>query len=49
LNDRISKILDMVIDFAKMCEGYPAGEQWDKCLTVLAECHEECPYTEDEE
>lgn len=39
----------IVIDFAKMCESYPAGEQWEKCLTVLVECHEECPYTEDEE
>ena len=39
----------IVIDFAKMCESYPEGEQWDKSLRVLVECHEESPYIEDEE
>lgn len=39
----------IVIDFAKMCESYPQGEQWDKALRVLVECHEASPYCEDDE
>lgn len=39
----------IVIDFAKMCESYPQGEQWDKALRVLVECHEANPYCEDDE
>ena len=38
----------IVIDFAKMCETYPQGEQWDKALRVLVECHEASPYFEEE-
>ena len=40
---------DIVIDFARMCEKYPQGEQWDKALRVLVECHEASPYCEDDE
>ena len=40
---------DIVIDFARMCEKYPQGEQWDKALRVLVECHEANPYCEDDE
>ena len=39
----------MVIEFAHMCETYPQGENWDKGLRVLVECHEEMPNIEDEE
>jgi hypothetical protein len=53
LLDRIIRIYGfehpITIDIAKMCESYPQGEQWDKCLTVLVECHEANPYCEDDE
>ena len=39
----------ITIDFARMCETYPQGENWDKGLRVLVECHEEMPNIEDEE
>jgi hypothetical protein len=44
LLDRMIRIYgfehDIVIDFAKMCESYPQGEQWNKALRMLVECHE---------
>lgn len=53
LLDRMIRIYgfehDIVIEFARMCESYPQGEQWDKTLRVLVECHEANPYCEDDE
>jgi hypothetical protein len=37
----------MVIEFAKMCETYPQGANWDKGLKTLVECHEAMPYVEE--
>lgn len=53
LVDRIIRIYGfehpIAISIAHLCETYPQGEQWDRCLTALVECHEECPYYGDDE
>lgn len=52
LLDRMIRIYgfehNIVINFARMCETYPQGEQWDKALRVLVECYEASPYFEEE-
>jgi len=53
LLDRIIRIYgyehEITIDFAKMCENYLNVEIFDKTLEALVKCHEEYPYTEDDE
>jgi hypothetical protein len=39
----------LVVDFAKVLEAWPEGEQYDKCLATIVECHEKSPLIEDEE
>jgi len=53
LLDRIIRIYgyehEITIDFAKMCENYPNGENCEKALETLVKIHESRPYTEDDE
>jgi len=39
----------LTIDFAWMCERYPAGEAYDKTLRIVVECNEAHPYISDDE
>lgn len=39
----------ITIDFAKLCENYAEGVNWDRCLEVLVEAHEDHPQTDEEE
>lgn len=33
----------ITIDFAKTCESFPCGEQWDNALSTLCKAHLEYP------
>ena len=50
LLDRLIRVYgfehEIVIEFARMCE---SNNYTDKDLTVIVECHEQCPQWEDDE
>lgn len=39
----------IVVEFAKLCESYPATSAYDRSLTCLVESHEEFPMIEEDE
>lgn len=39
----------IVLDFARLCENWAPGVDWDRLLEVLVEAHEDHPQDWDEE
>ena len=39
----------VVLAFCHLCESWPEGEEWDRGLAVLTECHEAAPVIEEDE
>lgn len=50
LVDRMSRLYGLenpiAISFARLCEEWAEGEQWDRCLEILVEAHEADPQIE---
>ena len=38
----------ITLDFAKLCENWAPGVNWDRCLEVLVEAHEDHPQIDEE-
>ena len=39
----------IVLEFCRLCETWPEGEEWDKELETLVKCHEAFPFSDDDE